>query len=100
MPHHDAAGAPAAEGAAIIAGAFQSYSHWTQVVFEIGVERRAACQSPPSIETSTLPMPRSGAQATPATGTWPVLTLDPLTGRSIRDWVRIGAFFAQPSGTQ
>ena len=76
-----------------------AYSHWTQVAFEIGVESLHSCHWP-SIATSTLLMPRSGAQATPAIATRPTGTCWPLLGTSIRDWVRIGPSFDQPSGTQ
>src|SRR5215210_5611996 len=82
------------------AGASQSKSHWTQVAFETGVDSFAADHGPSSTLTSTPEMPRSGAQATPATGTRPALTDAPWRGTSIRDWVRIGALAAQPRGTQ
>ena len=78
----------------------QATSHWTQVAFEIGVESVAGSHAPWSIDTSTFETPRSGAQATPAIGTRPAATDWPLPGTSIRDWVRIGPSFAQPSGTQ
>ena len=45
-------------------------------------------------------MPRSGAQATPATATVPAGSRAPVPGTSMRDCVRIGACFAHPSGTQ
>ena len=77
--------------------ASQAAFHWTQVVSEIGAERSASCQTP-SIATSTLLTPRSGAQAMPAIATRPAAVLP--VGVSMRDWVRIGASFAQPSGTQ
>ena len=38
--------------------------------------------------------------ATPATGTRPGATWAPARGTSIRDWVRIGPSFDQPSGIQ
>ena len=79
------------------ASAAQSVTHWTQVAFEIGADSRASRQTP-SMATSTFEMPRSGAQAIPAIATWPAET--PPRGVSIRDWVRIGPSFAQPSGTQ
>src|SRR6185503_19999141 len=82
------------------AAASQSYSHWTHVAFEIGVDSLAAAQSPPSMLTCRALMPRSGAHATPATGTCPALTFAPSWGTSIRDCVRIGAFWAHPGGTQ
>jgi hypothetical protein len=82
------------------AAASQAYSHWTQVASEIGTESWAVCQAPPSIATSTLATPRSGAHAIPATGTRPAATCWPLDGVSIRDCVRIGPSFDQPSGTQ
>ena len=72
-------------------------THWTQVASEIGYERVASYQVS-SMDTSTLLTPRSGAQAMPAIGTRPALT-EP-RGVSMRDWVRIGASLAQPSGTQ
>ena len=75
--------------------------HWTHVCGPISVASVAGCQSPPSTETSTFEIPRSGAQATPATGTIARLAPSrPACGTSIRDWVRIGASFAQPRGTQ
>ena len=46
--------------------------------------------------TSTLRMPRSGAQAIPAIGTRPAARPAPSGGVSIRDWVRIGASLDQP----
>ena len=78
--------------------ASQGTTHWTQVVSEMGADSSASCHSP-SIATSTLLTPRSGAQAIPAIGTRPAAT-EPPRGVSIRDWVRIGASLAQPSGTQ
>ena len=69
----------------------------TLLAFEIGDDSFASDHEP-STPTSTLLMPRSGAQATPATGTRPA-GVEP-RGVSIRDCVRIGPFFAQPSGTQ
>lgn len=44
--------------------------------------------------------PAVGAHATPATATGPTAMSSPFVGISIRDWVRIGASFAQPRGTQ
>jgi hypothetical protein len=73
-------------------------THWTQVASEIGLDSRASCQTP-SIETSTFEIPRSGAHATPAIGTVAPALTSP-RGVSIRDCVRIGAYLAQPSGTQ
>lgn len=52
---------------------------------------RAVCHGPPSTFTSTAETPRCGAQAAPATATWPALTWDSGLGTSIRDWVLIGA---------
>ena len=75
----------------------QSVTHWTQVASEIGFDSRASRHTP-SMATSTRETPRSGAQAMPAIGTVPDLTSP--RGVSIRDWVRIGASLAQPSGTQ
>ncbi len=86
-------------GPAPLAAASHATSHWTHVASEIGVESWASCQTP-SIATSTLAMPRSGAHATPAIGTRPAATDWPLRGVSIRDWVRIGPSLAQPSGIQ
>src|SRR5215213_7268184 len=80
--------------------ASQSNSHWTHVAFEIGVESFAADHGPSSTFTSTCSIPRSGAQATPATATRPALTDAPCLGTSIRDWVSTGALAAQPRGTQ
>ena len=80
--------------------ASQSYSHWTQVAFEIGDESFARAQSPSSILTSTPWIPRSGAHATPATGARPAVTCEPERGTSIRDCVRTGARTAQPRGIQ
>ncbi len=74
--------------------------HWTHVWGPISVASVAGCHSPPSSETSTFEIPRSGAHATPATWTTPARTDEPERGTSIRDWVRIGASFAQPRGTQ
>ena len=74
-----------------------STTHWTHVASEIGLDSRASCQTS-SMATSTLAMPRSGAQATPAIGTRP-LTRAPVLGVSMRDWVRIGPVLDQPSGT-
>ena len=79
--------------------ASQSRTHWTQVASEIGRDSRASLQAP-STATSTLEMPRSGAQAIPAMGTRPAATPAPPGGVSIRDCVRIGASFDQPRGTQ
>src|SRR5256885_666730 len=75
-------------------------SHWTQVVLEMGVESYAGCESPRSTGSATLLIPRSGAQATPATGTVPAFTVDAGLGTSIREAVLIGPSFAHPSGTQ
>ena len=47
--------------------ASQRRTHWTQVALEIGRERRAALQVVVDGDLDP-PMPRSGAQATPAMG--------------------------------
>lgn len=53
---------------------------------------RASCHGPPSTRTSTFAMPRSCAQATPATGTCvPAFTCANDLGTSIREDVLIGA---------
>ena len=80
--------------------ACQLHFQSTQVDAEISVASVAACQAPPSTDSSTRLMPRSGAHATPPTATGPAAALAPSRGRSIRDCVRIGASLAQPRGTQ
>ena len=72
-------------------------THWTHVASLMGLDRSASYQVP-SMPTSTVPIPRSGAHATPAMATRPGATRP--RGVSMRDWVRIGASLAQPSGTQ
>src|SRR5918998_4141256 len=58
--------------------------------------RRAVFQdSPPSVETSTLSIPRGGAQAMPPMGFSPGERLSPSWTVSIRDWVLTGPFFDQ-----
>ena len=54
--------------------------------------------APSSTRTSTVEMPRVGAQATPATAVRPAAILPP--GRSMRDCVLTGASADQPRGTQ
>ena len=76
----------------------QSATHWTHVASEIGVDSWASRQTP-SIATSTREIPRSGAQAIPAIVDR-ARPRPPPRGVSMRDWVRIGASLAQPSGTQ
>ena len=81
--------------------ASQRYSHWTHVAFEIGAEscappasrrrrsgpRRPGCRDPaPTRRPRSAPCRRRRER--------------PERGTSIRDWVRIGAFAAQPRGTQ
>ena len=60
----------------------------------------AGCHGPSSTRTSTLPIPRCCAQATPATVTVPARGRAPSRGVSIRDSVLIGACCAQPRGIQ
>src|SRR5437763_13093069 len=79
--------------------ACQAYFHCTHAWGpKAAVERVASRHASSSIFTSTFEMPRSGAHATPATGTSPAGT--PELGTSMRDCVRIGAFLDHPRGTQ
>ncbi len=74
--------------------------HSHHVSFEITRPSSAAVQWPSSTCTSTLLMPRSGAQATPAIGVVPAWIEAPPFGTSMRDCVLMGASLDQPSGTQ
>src|SRR5690606_13460305 len=76
------------------------HDHRRQVSTDATVPRVAGCHGPSSTRTSTALMPRCGAQATPATTTSPAGTVAPSRGRSMRDWVLIGARGAHPRGTQ
>ena len=60
-----------------------STCHWTQVCGPIGVAIVAFCHSPSSTWTSTRQIPRSGAQATPATATGPAPDARPLSARHV-----------------
>ena len=60
----------------------------------------AACHGPSSARTSTRSTPRCCAQAVPASTTRPAGSSAKPRGRSIRDWVLIGACSAQPRCTQ
>jgi hypothetical protein len=76
--------------------ASHSRTHWIQVSAVTCSARRASCQAPPSICTSTFAMPVCGAHATPATATVPASTGWPCRGTSIRDSILIGPRSVQP----
>ena len=70
--------------------------HIRQVSADTSVDSWAGCHGPPSIRTSTRSMPVCWAQAIPATVTRPAGTDANPRGKSIRDWVLIGARSATP----
>ena len=71
-------------------------THWRQTSSPTSGDSSAAIQSPSSTLTSTRPMPRVCAHATPATARRPAVNVRPDAGVSMRDSTLIGPLAAQP----